>query len=148
MPSKEKDVATFKKEISGLTLANKRLLAQRDSLAEELKFAKDALLKIKAGYDARVRTTLKMNIQDVLNISDQATLKLTEGASIEELEQMFQNYSLALDSQKTPYDKRKVKTATIRVAGAGAAVPGGENMTVGNLFNKTAEEIREMKGDF
>lgn len=147
MSAKNKNAATFNIQIQRLTLANTRLVAKNATLAEELKFAKDALLKIKAGLDARVRTALKMNIQNVLSISDNATLKLTEGATIPELEQMFENYSLAVDTQKTPYDPTKVKTASIRVAGAAAMVPGGEDFTVGNLYGKTREEIRDMKGD-
>lgn len=148
MPKKD-DVTTFKTQITRLTLANKRLVAKNATFEEELKFAKAALLKIKAGYDARVSAALKMNIQDVLSISDNATLKLTEGASIEELEQMLQNYSVALDTQKTPYDPtKKVKTASIRASGASTIGSGEQRMTVGNLAGLTAEEVKALGGEF
>lgn len=146
MPN-EKDVATFKIQIERLTLANKRLVAEKKTLAKELSFAKNALLKIQAGYNARVRSALLMNIQNVLGLSDQATLKLTHGASIEELETMFENFSLAVDSKKSPYQKQEAPTATIRGSSV-AVASGGIRRTVGDLSGKTPEEILKMGGEF
>lgn len=136
----------FKLEISRLTLANTRLARDNKVIGEELKFAKAALLKIKAGYDARVKNTLGMNIQDVLGCSDLDLVKLVESKTVEQLEQMYQNFALATDTRKTPYDRTKVKTASIR-AGSGFAAPGAENLTVGNLFGKSREDIIKMGGD-
>lgn len=136
----------FKLEISRLTLANTRLARDNKVIDEELKFAKAALIKIKAGYEARVKNTYGMDIQDVLGCSDLDLVKLVQGKTVEQLEQMYENFALATDAQKTPYDKRKVKTASIR-PGATFAGPGTENLTVGSLFGKSREDILKMKGD-
>lgn len=148
-PTKATDTDSTKIQIDRLTLANKRLNAKLAARDEELKFAKDALLKIAAGYEARVKNTLKLDIQDVLGCSDMELHKLTDGKSIEELDQMFSNFITATDSVKSPYDKTKVKTASIRPGTRGvASVPGSEDLTVGQLFGKSAKEIREMGGEF
>lgn len=147
----KKDVATdttdFKLENSRLLLANTRLARDVDLLTKENLFAKAALVKIKAGYEARIKNTLAMDIQDVLGCSDLELVKIVEGKTVEQLEQMFQNFALAADSHKTPYDpSKKIRTASIR-AGAGFAGQGAGNLTVGNLFGKSREEIIKMKGD-
>lgn len=147
-PKKATDTEAVKIQIDRLTLANTRLVAQKAALNEELKFAKASLIKIAADYEARVKNTLKMDIQDVLGCSDMELHKLTDGKKIEDLEAMFHNFVTATDAVKSPYDKTKIKTASIRPGASGvASVPGSENLTVGNLFGKSREEIRKMGGE-
>lgn len=137
----------FKLRIDGLTMANKRLARDKDLLQDELKIAKAGLLKLKADYEASLRHTYALDIQELLGYSDLETQKLIQGKPLDELAQMRENFMRSVDAHKTPYDPTKIKTATIR-PGTSFASPGDEDLTVGNLFGKTREEIREMKGDF
>lgn len=142
------DTDNFQIRIDRLTLANARLAAKLAASNEELKLAKTSLLRIRADYEARVKNDYKVNIQEILGCPDNELLNLTRGKTIEQLEQMLQNFMLAADAHKTPYDKTKTKTVSIRPGVAGPIVPGSEDLTVGCLFGKSAKEIREMKGVF
>lgn len=146
-PDVATDTETFKIENTRLTLANKRLVARLAERDEELNFAKAALLKIKAGYESRVKNTLKMDIQDILGCSDIELAQLTKGKTIEGLEQMFENFLTATDATKSPYAEKKVKTATIRSTSVDSR-PGSEGLTVSaiSLYGKSPKEIREMGG--
>lgn len=139
------DTETFKKQNERLRLANTRLSAQNAAANEELKIAKAALIKIGSDYEARIRATHKMNIQDLLGCSDLELRKLTDSKSVEELDLMETNFQTAAEARKSPYST-PARTASIRTGSA--LVAGDENLTVGSLFGKTRAEILEMKGDF
>ena len=142
-PNVATDTDKFKLDNKRLTLANKRLVAKVAALTDELDFAKAALVKIKAGYESRVSNTLKMDIQDILGCSDIELHKLTDGKSIEELEQMFENFCTATDALKSPYEKAKTtKTASIR-PGVAAVAPGRDGLTVSavSMYGKNRETI-------
>lgn len=144
---KETNASTFKTENDRLIRANKRLSKKNASLTSELELAKRSLLKIKADYENRVKNSLKLDIQESLECTDVELAKLTRGKTVDQLEQMLVNFTTAIESRKSPYAKdSKPITASIRPAIAN--YPGARRLTVGDLFNKTPEQIREMKGDF
>lgn len=138
--------AAHKIEVDRLTLQNKRFEAQLKIATDELNFAKDALKKIENDYKARVANTLKLDIQDVLGCSDVELAKLTHGKTVEELESMLGHVMLVRTEKPTGKD---AKFKPIRT-GVAATPRYGEptNMTVGDLFGKTKEEIRKMGGQF
>ena len=150
MPDKKTDAtptpgspAAHKIEIDRLTLKTDRLEAKLKVATDELTFAKTNLVRIKNDYEARVVSTLKLDIQDLLGCDDVELSKITHGKKIEELETMLN--TLILKTDRTPEGQFK----PIRT---GAATPPEygkpENLTVGDIFGKTPDEIRKMGGNF
>lgn len=147
MPEKSIDAATFQTRIDQLTRANKQLDQKYKTVAEELKLAKESLLNIKADFEARVKHSLAVDIQGMLGCSDNELQKLIKGKTVDQLEQMAENFATAVDSRKSPYIKPA--TASIRPgSSAPFELPGGIRLTVGSTFGKTQKEIAEMGGEF
>lgn len=137
--------AAHKFEIDRLTMANKRLKAKLKIANDELVYAKKSLKKIENDYTARVANTLKLDIQDVLGCDNTELAKLTHGMNVEELENMLSHVMLART------DKPTDEKGTFKPIRTGATIKRygePENLTVGNLYGKTAEDIRKMKGEF
>ena len=133
-------------EVDRLILANKRLEAQLKIANDELTFAKKSLKKIENDYRARVSNTLKLDIQDVLGCDNTELAKLTHGLKVEELESMLKHIMLARTEKPADNEGTVKPIRTPQTAIAKYGEP--ENMTVGNLFGKSAEEIKKMGGKF
>lgn len=134
-------------EIDRLKLKNAKVEAALDAVTQELVVAKEALKKIESDYNAEVATKLKMDIQMVLDLSDDERDKLCHGKTDEELSQMLDNFVTATKT-RTPGEP-----GTFKHIRTGAAKPREygdttENLTVGNLCGKTREEILAMGGKF
>lgn len=147
MPSTKNDATTFKTKIDQLTRANTRLANTNEQLTKELNLAKESLINIRADFEARVKHSLALDIQGMLGCSDVELQKLIKGKTVDQLEQMAENFATAVDSRKSPYTKPT--TASIRPGtSAPFELPGGARLTVGSTFGKTQKEIAEMGGEF
>lgn|GEM_PF-6420661 len=131
--------------IDRLTLKNAKLETALDAVSLELVAAKDALKKIESGYNAEVATKLMMDIQMVLDISDDERDKLCHGKNDEDLSLMLENFVTAT-KKRTPGDPGIFKPIRTGAAEPRKYGDDTENFTVGCLYGKSREEILKMGG--
>ena len=154
MPSKKKDATTpttdspmaHSIELTRLNLQNAKLAAENAGLKKEINEAKAAMKTIESTYDAEICGKLKLDIQKLLGYSDVEVASLTHGKNDKELSAMLSNFATAIKNVKRD-------TGTFKSINTGAAEPKvygdqSEGMTIGNIYGKTREEIKEMGGKF
>jgi len=147
LPKETKEKATTESvqvQLDLLTQRNERLAEDLQIVSTELLLAKKSLKEIEADYRARVKTAYALDIQHVLGCAPAKLRKITEGKTIAELKQMLADFIVA----KGPQQTQKGKDKHIRAPIAGAARHQNIRLTVGDLTNKSRQEILEMKGDF
>lgn len=124
-----------------LDVVTSRAIAAETALEEERaknKLLATKLLEVDAHLEADLTSQLKQSLKRVLACDDTRLKAVTEGKTLEELNNMLKNLSLLKADAYVPYTSIK----------AGDVAPPGSGLTVGNLYGLSRKEILEKKGDF
>lgn len=104
---------------------------------KEITAARAKLHQVKVDMETDLTNETKANIQAVLKCNDAELKRLTDGKSLKDLEVMLDSMILAQPKAKEVFTSMR--------AGASTVKPANDIFTVGDLFNKSREEISKME---